>query len=97
MPPDSRSLAAFRRSRDYLWALEQGDARELRRYYDTLAGEITEYEQAWSCANTAASKPAIDQKTLLDSMERLRQLNRAMAKQTAALVGDIEIKVRATS
>lgn len=97
LPPGSRSLSAFRQSKDYLWALEQGDARELRRYYDTLAAQIAEYEQAWNRANTAASKPAIDQQALLDAMENLRQLNRAMAKQTASLVGGIEIKVRAAS
>lgn len=97
MPPGAKSLSAFRHARDYLWALEQGDARELRCYYDTLPGQIAEYEQAWSRANAAVGKTAIDQKTLLDAMEQLRQLNRAMAKQSAALVGDIEIKVRAAS
>ncbi len=97
IPPASRSLSAFRQSRDYFWALEQGDARELRRYYDMLAGQITEYEEAWSRASAAAGKRAIDQQGLLDAMETLRQLNRTMAKQTAALVGDIEIKVRAAS
>jgi len=34
---------------------------------------------------------------LLDAMESLRQVNRMIAKRTAALVGDIEISVRAAS
>ena len=97
LPPASRSLSTFRQSQDYFWALEQGDARELRRYHDTLASQISDYETAWNRAHAAASRPAIDQQGLLDAMETLRQLNRTMAKQTAVLVGDIEIKVRAAS
>jgi hypothetical protein len=97
LPPASRSLSAFRQAQDTLWALEQGDARELKRYYTALEAQIAEYEAAWNRASTAARKLVIDQPALLDAMENLRQLNRSMAKQTAAMVGDIEISVRAAS
>ncbi|MFZ1989300.1 MAG: hypothetical protein WAW96_05955 [Alphaproteobacteria bacterium] len=97
VPPSSRSLAAFQQSLNSLWALEQGDARELKRYYDTVSSQLAEYEQAWKRASAAASRLVIDQPALLDAMETLRQLNRSMAKQTATLVGDIEISVRAAS
>jgi hypothetical protein len=95
IPPSSRSLAAFRQSQGSLWALEQGDARELKRYYEAVSSQLAQYEEAWKRANAAASKLVIDQPTLLDAMETLRQLNRSMAKQTAVLIGDIEISVRA--
>jgi len=97
IPPSSRSLTTFRQSEESLWALEQGDARELKRYYETMSSQLAEYEEAWRRASMAAGKLIIDQPTLLDAMETLRQLNRSMAKQTAALVGDIEISVRAAS
>ena len=97
LSPSSRSLSAFRQSKDSLWALEQGDARELTRYYEAVPAQLADYEEAWKRANAAASKLIIDQPALLDSMETLRQLNRSMAKQTASLIGDIEISVRAAS
>ena len=95
--PGGRAASAFQQAQPSLWALDAGDARELRRYYDQLGALFADHQKAWDKALAAIDKPGPDHAHLLDSMEQLRQINRTIAKESAALVGDIEISVRAMS
>ena len=91
----ARALPAFRDAKSSLWALEAGDARELKRYYDEMGALLDRHAKALAAAQAATDSQKLDPAALLQSMEDLRQINRMIARESAALVGDLKISVRA--
>jgi hypothetical protein len=92
-PP--RKLSAFPAAKASLWALEPGDARQVETYYDQLGAFLEEHDKAMATARAVTEQKPLDPAAVLQSMETLRQINRTIAKETAALTGDFQISVRA--
>jgi hypothetical protein len=93
--PSAGSRAAFEAMRPNLGVLKREDAGAVKDYYDRLAALLSEHQETWKRASEAISAATPDQGACLEAMEELRQINRAIAKESASLVGDIEIRVRA--
>jgi hypothetical protein len=93
--PASRPIAALEETRDNLGALRPDDAGAVEAFYHRLESLLAEHRVVWQRALTAVSSPKPDQRTCLAAMEELRQINRTIAQDSASLVGDIEIRVRA--
>jgi hypothetical protein len=86
---------AYRQVRPALSVLTREDAVAVRAFYEGLESKRRDQAAAWQEARAAIEARPADQQKCLAAMERLRQGHRGIATDAAALVGDIEVSVRA--
>jgi hypothetical protein len=96
-PIDPRPSPAFREAKPSLFVLAREDSASIRSFYEQLRVRQQEQEAAWREARAAVEAKPVDQPRCLAAMERLREAHRAIATDSAALVGDLEISVRAVA
>jgi hypothetical protein len=92
-----RSLDAFKEARFSLGALRKEDATAVREHYDRMGALLKSQDEAWLDAKAALEAKDPDQKRCVAAMEKLRDLHGQVAKDSAGLVGDIEVRVRSVA
>jgi hypothetical protein len=96
-PIDPRPPQAFREAKPSLFVLAREDSAAIRGFYEQLGVRQKEQDAAWQEARSAAEAEPADLPRCLAAIERLREAHRGTAKDSAALVGDVEIAVRAVA
>jgi hypothetical protein len=94
---DPRPPQAFREAKPSLFVLAREDSASIRSFYEQHRLRQQEQESAWREARAAVEAKPADVSRCLAAMERLREVHRGIAKDSAALVGEVEIKVRAVA
>jgi hypothetical protein len=96
-PIDPRPSPAFREAKPSLFVLAREDSAAIRSFYEQLRARQQQQEEAWREARAAAEAKPADLPRCIAAMERLREADRGIAKDSAALVGEVEIAVRAVA